>query len=86
MCSTLAVGFGALICIFLRIFGLLDQKTSFFYMLLATSNSMFGLCALLFYLLHKINAALLHNLLFNLWIGLILFADILFFDRLFKKR
>lgn len=83
--STLVAGYGALTCLFLRFLDKLDQATNFTYTLLATSNLAFGLCGLIFYFLHKINLIGLHDLLLSLLLGIILFADIFFFDDLFKK-
>ena len=83
--SSLIAGFGALILIGLRIFKHIDRDRSFMYVFFGTANILLGLCGVGFYFLRKINIIGLHDLLPNLLIGVVIFADIFLFAALFRR-
>ena len=83
--SLLVVDCGAIICLVLRFINKIDRKSSFLYTMFGTSNFVFGLCGLTFYCLNKINLVGLQYLLLNLFLGILVLADIFFFDYLFEK-
>ncbi len=84
--STFVTDCGAVICLILRIFRMIDRQNSFVYTLIATSNFVFGLTGVFFYCINKIDASGLHYLLYNLFLGTLLLADIFFFDVVFDSK
>ncbi|HEY4064151.1 MAG TPA: hypothetical protein VGM30_19730 [Puia sp.] len=83
--SSLIASFGALILIVLRIFKRIDRDRNFIYVFFGTANILLGLCGVSFYFLRKINIIGLHDLLPNLLIGIVIFADLFLFDALFRR-
>jgi len=84
--SGLLVGFGGLLFLALRIFKAINRDRNFLYIFFGTANLVLGICGIGFYFLRKINMLGLHDLLPNLLIGVIIFADIFLFETIFKKN
>ena len=83
--SVLSAG-GAILSIGLRLFRVIHPSKSFPYTFLAITNTILGIGGVLFYVIHKINLIGLHTLLLNLLIGIVLLADIFFFDVMIRKE
>jgi hypothetical protein len=84
--TSVLCGFGGLLILILRIFKVINRNTNFLYSFLGTTNIALGLSGVGFYFFRKINVIGVHDLLPNLLIGVIIFADIFFFDTIFKRK
>jgi len=70
---------GAFILLALRIFRFIDKNKNFLYSFFATANSLLGIIGVCLFAAHRINTVGLHNLLLNLLLGVVLFADLFVF-------
>jgi hypothetical protein len=77
---------GSLLLIGLRIFNVIDKNRNFLYSFIGTTNFALSLYAIGFYLSGKINMIGLHDSLPNLFIGIIIYADIFLFELIFHKK
>jgi len=84
--SGLLVGFGGILFLALRIFKAINRDRNFLYIFLGTANLALGICGIGFYFLRRINTLGLHDLLPNLLVGVIIYADIFLFETIFKKN
>lgn len=84
--TSLGAGLAALGLIVMRIFKIIDKNRNFWYAFLGTTNLVLGLSGIFFYAFHKINIFGLHALLPNILIGITLFSDVFFFEKIFKKK
>ena len=83
--TLIALSAGILILI-LRGFRVIDRDRNLLYTFLGTTNIILGLGGICFYLLGKINLVGLHDTMPNLFIGVVITADIFLFESLFRKR
>lgn len=83
--SGLLAAFGGLLFLALRLFKAVNRDRNFLYIFLGTANLVLGVYGIGFYFIRKINVLGLHDLLPNLLIGIVIFADIFLFGTLFNK-
>src|SRR5689334_14221102 len=84
--SGLLAGLGGLIFLVLRVFASISRTHNFGYAFFCTSNVLIGAAGVIFYFSRNINMVGLHELLPNLFIGVIMMADIFLYDYIFKGK
>jgi len=77
--TTVLADIGGSILIIIRIFKVIDKNANFLYCFFGIMNCTLGFSGILFYFIHKINLTGLHDLLLNLFIGVIILSDLFFF-------
>ena len=82
--TTLVAGFAGLLLLALRIFKVINRDRNFLYILFGTANLILGLCCICFYFIGKINLIGLHDTLPNLFVGIVIIADVFLFESIFK--
>lgn len=84
--TTLVAGFSGLLMLVLRIFKVIDRDRNFLYTLLGTANMVLGLLGICFYFLNKINITGLHDMILNLFVGVVVLSDVFLLEIIFKKN
>lgn len=84
--SGLLAGFAGLLMLALRIFKVITRDQYFLYPFLGTANMVLGLLSVYFYLVGKINLVALHDTIPNLFVGVVVMADIFLFESIFKNN
>jgi|GEM_PF-2188024 len=84
--SSLVAGFGGLAMLALRIFYKVARDRNFLYAFFGTANAVIGLSGTTFYFLGKINTIGLHDLLPNLFVGVVILADMFLLETIFKTN
>jgi|SRR6185312_9813580 len=75
---------GGLVFLF-RITKSINKRTNFFYFFFAVANLLLGILGVLLLVINESNRQFFHQLLLNLFIGVILSADIFLFNALFNN-
>lgn len=84
--SSLFLLIGGILLLALRLFKAIDKNRNFLYCFFGIANFLLGMAGVVLYLTGKINIFGIHDLLLNLFLGVLIQTDILLFDWLFRKR